>query len=119
VDLRDVRIIKKLGDTVDATEFVEGLVFDQKATKSAGGPTKVKGAKIALIQFCVSPPKTDLENNVVLSGPYKPLMHLIHLNLRPREQRRPQLSVRALDALSSLNALPTILFYLTTDPYQR
>lgn len=67
VDLRDVRIIKKLGDTVDATEFVEGLVFDQKATKSAGGPTKVKGAKIALIQFCVSPPKTDLENNVVLS----------------------------------------------------
>lgn len=24
-------------------------------------------AKIGLIQFCVSPPKTDLENNVVVS----------------------------------------------------
>uniref|UniRef100_A0A7S0QWK5 T-complex protein 1 subunit delta n=1 Tax=Pyramimonas obovata TaxID=1411642 RepID=A0A7S0QWK5_9CHLO len=67
VDLNDVRIVKKLGGTVDDTEFVEGLVFDQKATKSAGGPTKVKDAKVALIQFCVSPPKTDLENNVVLS----------------------------------------------------
>lgn len=28
---------------------------------------QVEKAKIALIQFCVSPPKCDLENNVVVS----------------------------------------------------
>lgn len=28
---------------------------------------QVEKAKIALIQFCVSPPKSDLENNVVVS----------------------------------------------------
>lgn len=27
----------------------------------------MENAKIALIQFCVSPPKTDLENNVIVS----------------------------------------------------
>ena len=47
--------------------MVDGMVFDQKAAKSAGGPTKVENAKIALIQFHVSPPKSDLENNIIIS----------------------------------------------------
>jgi T-complex protein 1 subunit delta len=68
VDLRDIRIVKKGGGTIDDSEMVDGLVFEHKASKAAGGPTKVVGAKIALIQFCVSPPKTDLESNIVLSG---------------------------------------------------
>jgi T-complex protein 1 subunit delta len=50
VDLRDVKIVKRLGGTVDDTEVVEGLVFDHKASKAAGGPTRVENAKIALIQ---------------------------------------------------------------------
>jgi T-complex protein 1 subunit delta len=29
--------------------------------------TQVEKAKVALIQFCISPPKTDLENNVIIS----------------------------------------------------
>lgn len=66
VDLRDIKIVKKLGGTVDDTTVVDGLVFDHKAQKAAGGPTRVEGAKIALVQFCVSPPKTDLEQNVVV-----------------------------------------------------
>lgn len=60
VDLNDVRVVKKLGGTLEDTELVDGLVFTQPATKSAGGPTRVKDAKIALIQFCISPPKTDV-----------------------------------------------------------
>jgi T-complex protein 1 subunit delta len=67
VDLRDVRVVKRLGGTVDDTEVVDGVVFDHKASKSAGGPTRVEQAKIGLIQFCVSPPKTDIENSVVVS----------------------------------------------------
>ena len=67
VDVRDVKVVKRLGGTVDDTCVVEGLVFDHKASKAAGGPTRVEGAKVALIQFCVSPPKTDIENSVVVS----------------------------------------------------
>jgi hypothetical protein len=35
-----------------------GLVFNQPASHAAGGPTKIEKAKIALIQFQLSPPKT-------------------------------------------------------------
>lgn len=50
VDLRDVKVVKKLGGTIDDTSLVEGLVFPSlKPTKSANGPTSMKNAKIALI----------------------------------------------------------------------
>eukprot|EP00898_Chlorokybus_atmophyticus_P007926 jgi/Chlat1/8134/Chrsp75S07578 len=66
VDLRDIRIVQKLGGTVDDSELVDGLVFDQKSAKSAGGPTSIANARIGLIQFQLSPPKTDIENSVIV-----------------------------------------------------
>lgn len=45
---------------MEDTELVEGLVLDQKASHFAGGITRVEKAKIGLIQFCISPPKTDV-----------------------------------------------------------
>lgn len=42
VDLKDIRIVKKLGGTIDDTELVEGLVFDKcKPSTAGGGPTKI------------------------------------------------------------------------------
>lgn len=67
VDLRYVKIVKKMGGTVEESELVEGAVFDQKTTTSAGGPTRIEKAKVGLIQFQLSPPKTDMENQVVIS----------------------------------------------------
>ncbi|GBG89754.1 hypothetical protein CBR_g49606 [Chara braunii] len=67
VDLRDIKVLKKLGGTVDDTEMVQGLVFDQKVSHSAGGPGRIENAKIGLIQFQISPPKTDIEQSVVVS----------------------------------------------------
>lgn len=67
MDLKDIKLVKKLGGTVEDTEMVEGLVFEQHVSKSASGPTRVTNAKVGLIQFCVSPPKTDMESNVVVS----------------------------------------------------
>ena len=66
VDLRDIRLIKKLGGTVDDTELIDGIILDQK-TSGYDGPKKVEKAKIGFIQFCISPPKTDMENNVVIN----------------------------------------------------
>merc|ERR1712020_216361 len=64
VDLKDIKVIQKLGGTVDDTELIEGLVFQEKA---AGSVKKVEKAKIGLIQFQVSPPKTDMDNQVIVS----------------------------------------------------
>merc|ERR1712062_686142 len=66
VNLKDIKIIKNLGSTGDDTELVDGLVFEQKAA-NVNGPKKIEKAKIGFIQFCVSPPKTDMDNQVVVS----------------------------------------------------
>ena len=67
VDLRDIRIVKKLGGTIDDTTLVEGIVFDKcKPSTASGGPTKIVNAKIAVIQFQIATPKTDLENSVII-----------------------------------------------------
>ena len=63
VNLKDIKIIKKLGGTVDDTELVDGLVLEQRAS-NVNGPKRIEKAKIGFIQFQVSPPKTDMDNQV-------------------------------------------------------
>lgn len=60
VDLRDVRIVKKVGGTIEDTELVEGVVLNQNVVVSAGGPSRVEKAKIGIIQFQLSAPKPDV-----------------------------------------------------------
>merc|ERR1712232_393849 len=66
VDLKNIKIVKKLGDTIDETTLVKGLIFAQGTAHKADGPTLVENAKIGLIQFCLSSPKSNMENSVVL-----------------------------------------------------
>lgn len=69
LDLRDIRIVKKLGGTIEDTVMVEGLLLgNNRASHTANGPTRVENAKIGLIQFCVSPPKTDMDQSIVVSN---------------------------------------------------
>lgn len=44
--------------TIDDCELVEGLVLTQRVAST--GVSRVEKAKIGLIQFCLSPPKTDV-----------------------------------------------------------
>ncbi|KAK9455654.1 chaperonin Cpn60/TCP-1 family [Dipodascopsis uninucleata] len=67
VDLRDIRLVKELGGTIEDTELVEGLVLTQHAIKTAGGPARMEKARIGLVQFQISPPKPDMENQVVVN----------------------------------------------------
>ena len=65
VDLKDIKVSKKLGGTIEDTRIVDGLVFaDNKVSKAAGGPSKIENPKIGLIQFCISHPKTDMDSTV-------------------------------------------------------
>ena len=67
VNLSDIRVVKNLGGTVPDSELVDGLVFTQKVSHAAGAPTKIQSAKIALLQFQLSPPKPNIDHNVVIS----------------------------------------------------
>ena len=65
IDLKDIRVSKKLGGTIEDTKMVDGIVFpENKISKAAGGPTKVENPKIGLIQFCISHPKTDMDSTL-------------------------------------------------------
>ncbi|KAI9352292.1 chaperonin Cpn60/TCP-1 family [Zopfochytrium polystomum] len=67
VDLKDIKIVTKLGGTIDDTELADGLVLTQNVIKSANGPTRMEKAKIALIQFQLSAPKPDMDNQIVVN----------------------------------------------------
>lgn len=67
VDLRKIKIVKKMGATVEDSEMIEGAIFDQKTIGAAGAPHRIEKAKVGLIQFQISPPKTDMENQVIIT----------------------------------------------------
>lgn len=53
---------------MDDIQLFKGVVFPNKGPISApGAPSKVLSPKIAVLQFCLSSPKTNMENNVVVS----------------------------------------------------
>ncbi|KAK0422138.1 hypothetical protein QR680_007389 [Steinernema hermaphroditum] len=66
VNLKMIKIVKKMGETVEESQLINGALIDQRSM-GRGGPTRVEKAKIGLIQFQISPPKTDLENQVIIS----------------------------------------------------
>jgi len=67
VDLAErIRVVERLGGTVDETELVDGLIFKQ-GTAGAGSVRRVENAKIGIAQFCLTAPKTDIENQVTVS----------------------------------------------------
>jgi len=66
VDLQNIRIVTRVGGTMDDTESVDGLVFG-KGMHKPGGTAVLENAKIGLIQFCLSAPKTDIDNQVVVN----------------------------------------------------
>ncbi|KAL7668393.1 hypothetical protein ACOME3_009095 [Neoechinorhynchus agilis] len=65
-NIDDVHIHKKLGGTLDDTSLVDGFILDHDVA-GFGGPNVVENANIALIQFWLSAPKTDIEHSVVIS----------------------------------------------------
>ena len=62
MDLRDIKVSKSVSGTVEDTEMRDGIVFtSNKISHAAGAPSNIVNPKIALIQFCLSPPKTDID----------------------------------------------------------
>lgn len=76
VDINEsIRVVERVGGTMEDTELIDGLVLKGPASSSgdggeaagSSGPTRIENAKIGLIQFHLSAPKTDVQNEVVVS----------------------------------------------------
>ena len=64
VDLKNIMVLKKNGGTMDDIELFNGLVFT--SNRPNGNSKRINNPKIALLQFCISSPKTDLGHNVIV-----------------------------------------------------
>ncbi|EGG13072.1 uncharacterized protein MELLADRAFT_46390 [Melampsora larici-populina 98AG31] len=64
VDLKNIRIVKKVGGTIEDTSLVDRLVLRQNAITGQGGPSRKEKAKIGLIQFQLGAPKPGMDNQI-------------------------------------------------------
>lgn len=60
IDLRDIRIVKKVGGTIEDTELADSVVVNQKVVVAGGGPVRMEKDKIGNIHFQLSAPKPDV-----------------------------------------------------------
>ncbi|WUR03752.1 T-complex protein 1 subunit delta (CCT4) [Vairimorpha necatrix] len=58
-----IRILKKLGGSIDDVQFYNGMLFDSNFK------TEKRTVKCALIQFCISAPKTNMDSKILVDNP--------------------------------------------------
>ncbi|MHA1449891.1 MAG: thermosome subunit alpha [Candidatus Hodarchaeales archaeon] len=68
VDLDDIKVEKKEGESLDATSLIKGIVLDKEVVHS-GMPKKVEGAKIALIAEAIEISKTEFDAELSITDP--------------------------------------------------
>lgn len=57
VDISEIRVIPRIGGTVEDMRLLDGLVLRQSVQKNANGPVRIEKASIAMVQFQISSAK--------------------------------------------------------------
>jgi len=70
IDSENIKLEKKVGNSVDDTELIEGVVVDKERVHSAM-PKSVKNAKIALIDSAIEIKSTETDAKISISDPEK------------------------------------------------
>ena len=67
-DVDNVQIVKKEGESLRETELVRGIIVDKEVVQ-AGMPTKIKNAKIALLDSALEVKKTEFDAEIRITSP--------------------------------------------------
>jgi thermosome len=70
VDIDYIGIEKKAGGSIDESELINGIILD-KERAHPGMPTRVKGAKIALLDCALEVKKTETDAEIRVTSPEK------------------------------------------------
>ncbi|MFH1649506.1 MAG: thermosome subunit alpha [Candidatus Woesearchaeota archaeon] len=70
VDKDDIKIEKKVGDGVEGTELIDGIVLDKERVHPSM-PTKLTKAKIALIDSSLEVKNTEIDAKISITDPSK------------------------------------------------
>ena len=68
IDIRDIKIEKKVGDSVDESELIQGVVLDKERVHS-GMPKRVENARIAILDVAVEIKSTETDAKIQISDP--------------------------------------------------
>ena len=75
VDLDDVKVEKKSGGSIADTQLVSGIVLDKEVVHS-GMPSKIDGARIALLNAALEVEKTEMSSEIRITDPTQMQMFL-------------------------------------------
>ncbi len=75
VDLDNIKVEKKAGASITATELIKGIVLDKEIIHS-GMPTKIEKAKIALVNTALEVEKTEMSSEIRINDPTQMQMFL-------------------------------------------
>jgi len=75
VDLDNIKVEKKAGASITATELIKGIVLDKEIVHS-GMPTKIEKAKIALVNTALEVEKTEMSSEIRINDPTQMQMFL-------------------------------------------
>ncbi|NQV08403.1 thermosome subunit, partial [Candidatus Woesearchaeota archaeon] len=70
IDLENIKIEKKVGESVDDSELIQGIVIDKEKVHS-GMPNVIRGARIALIDSAIEIKSTEMDAKIQISDPSK------------------------------------------------
>jgi thermosome len=68
VDVEDVKVEKKVGGSVEASELIEGMVIDKERVHT-NMPKRVKDAKILLLNEALEIKKTEVDAEISIKSP--------------------------------------------------
>ena len=75
VDLDNIKVEKKAGESIEDTSLIRGIVLDKEIVHS-GMPTKIEKPKIALINAALEVEKTEMSAEIRISDPTQMQMFL-------------------------------------------
>ncbi len=84
VDLDNIKVEKKAGGSIHDTQIVKGIVLDKEIVHS-GMPSKVEGAKIALVDTALEIEKTEMSSEIRITDPAQMQMFLEEENRMLKE----------------------------------
>ncbi|SNQ60080.1 Thermosome subunit beta (fragment) [Candidatus Methanoperedens nitroreducens] len=68
VDVEDIKVEKKVGGSIEASELIEGMVIDKERVHT-NMPKKVQGAKILLLNEALEIKKTEVDAEISIKSP--------------------------------------------------
>jgi len=68
ISMNDIKIEKKIGEGIDNSELIQGIVLDKEKVHSAM-PSTIKDAKIALLDIAIEIKSTETDSKIQINDP--------------------------------------------------